>query len=129
MRYNFYDTKRAHYALYFKTKDMPLPADINEPVERMAKALKDEILLRMIVDARIKKLFGNAVHIVEREEGKGLVSLKYHFENGICTGFTAYEQYDSHNYFERTVCNDNVDMRRPKQGEHEQNKEPVGGQG
>ncbi len=107
-KYNFHDLRVQYNAFNPYTKDIPLPVDINTFVEHAALQFKNENLMKMLTDARERKWFGDAMFL----DG-GIIKAKFEINMGICTQFYLYHRYDDNVFFQKSIFNDNIDMRKP----------------
>lgn len=120
-KYNFHDLRIQYNTFNFHTRDVPLPIDCNAFAEKAAINLKSEPLLKMLTDAREKKWFGEAIYL----EG-GIIKAKFEVHNGIITQFHLYRRYDDQTFFQHSVFNETVDMRKHnRETGKEQHKQTV----
>lgn len=112
--YNFHELKREYH-------NKPLPDDVNKLVEERSKKVFGDIRLdAMLIDVRIKKLYGTGYYIVN---GFPVAEFEFHF--GICPKFqligevgVSFQEFlnrlanpVSVCVFKRSVHNEGVDLK------------------
>lgn len=102
----------AKYLFHELNKDraIALPEDVNEPIESAAQRFGDADWMKLLKDAREKRLYGTAKHALS----DGRVIMEVEFQNGMCPRMKLVQWYGNNNLFSRSVRNKNLDMEKPK---------------
>lgn len=97
-KYRFHELRRSNESL---------PEDVNAPVEQVAARFNDVRLIEKLQVIREKKLYGTAAKV----DKYGRVLAEFDFQHGMCPRFKLVE-YEETTIFERSIHNDNLDMRK-----------------
>jgi hypothetical protein len=117
MKYNFYEIRKT-------PRNEPLPADINEPVESIAKRLGGDRLVGALAKMRGERLYGEVFHL---NKLTGAIDGQFVMRDGICIRYNLIEKFDEKDpnkkppidqngdvIIHRSIYNPNVLLSKPR---------------
>lgn len=99
--------------------DQPLPDDVNEQPENIAKRLNDPGLVKALEVIKNRHWYGKHYH---RDE-KGNIDAIFEFQYGVCTGVDLEKILDERNIFSLHHRNMKVSLKGKPESEQESKEE------